>query len=144
MALTQYRAEDVNIIVNGVLIEGFPRGDFCTVERAGEQATVQDGTHGETQVTFMTVKNGTITITVMSGSEANDTFQSLKDSQDGESPGFFAISVVDKNSEARFAFCEKACIQQDPGHSYGDSRGNPQWVILCPILTMKHSSALAQ
>lgn len=142
MTLASYSREQVTVSVAGQPLEGFAAGDFCVVERAEDQTTLEVGTHGEVDAMQMSRPNGSIVLTVMGSSDANDILQELKSTWDEDGSSTFPILIKDVRSGAKVASCRDAIISKDPTQTFGESRGTTEWTILCPHLTMVNGGAL--
>lgn len=145
--LTVYTKERVSISVfkqgdNALILEGFAAGDFFTAERAQEKAVLTAGTHGEIEVSSMQIVHGTMALTLLGGSPANEVLQGFHDAFDLDATSLFTIIAVDTLAEETLAFCRDAIIPIEPPLTFGDARAPVEWNILCPHLTLKHSGGI--
>lgn len=133
--MTLYVPDRVHVTVDGGLIQGLAEGSHIVVERAEVKNSIQRGTHNEVTRTLRSIPDGTITLTVMSGSFANDLLQAAFDRHElGLSS---IVTVSDAMSPASFASSPDAFLEKEPNMDYGDEDIAVEWKFICPHLTMR-------
>lgn len=136
MATSKFAVEDVFVKIRNVIVTGFVDGDFVEIERGDDQVSLVRGTHGENAFVEKRVTDGSITITTMGGSAANDQLQLLKDEQDIGSGVTFDIQITDLHGR-KLAHSRDAKIVKDPNIKFGNTIAPVEWPFLCADLFMR-------
>lgn len=138
MASSEYRIEDVTVIVNGSIIDGFMSGDFITVAQPEDISTMTFGSHGEVVHNTRVINHATMTLTLMGRSQAIRTLQDLLSTQISTGRGFFSVLVRDINTTNKLVQSTKCKFQKIPDMAFGDDAGSVEWNINMSDVTIRH------
>jgi len=135
MSVKTYDPAQVNIIFAGIPIEGYADGTFITVARDNPSWNSVVGSDGEGARAKSNDKSGTITITLMQSSIANDALSALSivDEQSNDGIGPFLIKDL---SGRTLCAAETAWIEKPADAEFAREISNREWVIKTDALDM--------
>lgn len=139
MSVINHDASAVIVTAGGTPLGGWADGDFITIEKP-ERWTKQEGSDGEVARSKQNKPGGTITITLMSGTESNSVMEALQALDELTGAGVFPISVTDMNGSL-VAFSADAWISKPPTGTRGRDNGSVEWAIDCGHLQLVQGAA---
>lgn len=127
-----YKADNVNVIINGINIEDIAEEGSITVSRAEDEVTTSRNTAGGGTYNISTSREGTISIPMMSNSLALGYIVDFHQVIKKTGKGFFSLLVEDSNEGAGFKhICAKAQLVRTPDLEYGQQVGVVELQFIC-------------
>ena len=123
--MAQYYADDVNVVIDGVIATGFADGTYVTGERNEEKRELEVGAQGDVVMVEASDDTGTVSITLQQTSPTNDLLRGLYNS--GED---FAISVDDPNDNTANIEGSECYVANLPSAEKDGSVTDREWEIL--------------
>lgn len=142
MAVNAYSREGVVLTVAGIQITGFGEGDFLTVARPEDEATLTRGSHGEQTKNQMLIRDATAVLTMHAGSAALDSLQELLDIQRDLGSSSFPFSIADVGSNGRLVHSPTAFFMKTPDMTFGAEIGTVEWTIILPDCDIQHAGRI--
>lgn len=116
-------------------------GVFLSVQETADNATVEGFLKGGGVMNIMADTTGTMTFTIKGAGAANAALSESRRTQKREGkPRVYSILVKDQNG-ATVHSCAEAIIAGAPPDEFSETKGDRQWVFLCPNLDMSHGGA---
>lgn len=128
MAVKTYDPDNVSVTFGGVPIRGYSPDSVITFEFDNDMFTKQVGCTGEVARSRSNDQTGTATISLMSTSTSNNTFNIYYQLDVNSNAGVAPLIVVDKNSGETLNAVD-AWIQKPPPMSKANEVGNKEWVL---------------
>lgn len=140
MALHTYDPEDVVIIVNGILIEGFAPDEFITVEREANSFEKTAGASGLVVRTRNRNRMGTVTLRLLSASPSNARLTAMADLDElfGTGVGEFSMRQLSSSDVVTSPNC---WVEKRPPIARGTDAPIVEWVLACDQLDPRAGSA---
>ena len=130
-----YDPDRVVLALFGIPITGYADGTFINVERDTETFTKSIGAQGDVVRVRSRDKSGTITVTLMSSSPANDLL-SARMILDEETGLGYGPALVKELNGTTLVKAGNAWIEKPPSVEYGKEDGTREWKIVCANLEM--------
>jgi phage terminase large subunit GpA-like protein len=129
MTAKSYRADEVSVNIKGRLVEGYGEDEFVSIEMSAPRTSKTTGSDGEVVFSQTADKSGSITITLLQTSAANDYFQEWLDRNE-RGPGleYRPIVVRDLNGRAKFS-APHCTVEEEPQVVYGRSASMRAWKL---------------
>lgn len=141
-ALRTYNLAQVQILVGGLPMEGFGESDAISFEMNADLYESAVGADGEVTRSATNDRSGTITLTLMSTSPANDKLNVFLQRSKGSAVNdTFEVFVKDLNSADTF-IASDAYIQKEPVSSYGRNAAEREWTLYAANVTTFFGGAL--
>ncbi len=130
MALHQYDAKQVIVIIGVVPVSGYADGSFVSVENNEDAYTLLVGTDGEATRSRTNNNSSRITLTLQQGSLSNALLSGLHeiDKNSISGAGCFPVLIKDLQGTSMYA-AEKAWIVKRPTAEFGREAGSREWII---------------
>lgn len=135
MATKLYDPDKIVVTWGPARISGFADGSFVKVERNEDAFKLNVGADGETARTRSSNKSGTITITLMQTSSANDMFSSQANLDEETALGSYPLVVKDALG-ATLCMAPNAWVKKTAAVEYGKEHGNREWVLEADFIKM--------
>lgn len=124
----QHDAKQVTVSIAGIACEGYAKGDFITIEAAGDDWGDEQGAEGEIVRWATNETRATATLILMASSATNDRLSDLRqkdlDSPNGAGVGNFEC----RNGSGRsIGKCPAAWIMGLPKKTEGVEAGTVEW-----------------
>jgi hypothetical protein len=123
-----YNPADVSIIFAGIPIEGFADGTFLVAERDNPSFTKMVGADGEGARAKSNDTGGTVTLTLMQTSLANDALSAIAALDEASGDGVGPLLVKD-NSGRTLVIAESAWVQKPANAEFARELSNREWVL---------------
>lgn len=128
MAVKSFDPKQLAINCGGNPITGYAEGTFVTVARDEDAFNFTAGSDGEGARAKINVQSGTVTMTLMQSSAANDILSAFALSDELTNGGTFPLLVKDNNGRSLFA-AETAWVQKFPDSEFSNDVTTREWVI---------------
>lgn len=136
--LGSYSPEDVLMVISwnapgdsgSHILSGTAEGTFIVYERTVPRATLYVGSDLSAARTLRRNKSGTITVTLMQGSESNDILSELARKDEEARNNDYLLSITLKDTFGRtMLFAPQAFLGNDPSISFGTDYGTRDWTF---------------
>ncbi len=128
--LTNYDADQVTVALGAISVDGFADGTFVSIEQETATFTKVTGTDGKTTRSKTLNRSGSVTISVMQSSLANDKLSALhtldRDAPNGA--GVVPLYIRDRGGRALYTAAQ-AWIAEPPKPTFGREAESRDWVI---------------
>jgi hypothetical protein len=130
-----YAGQQVNV--------GTAPGTHITAERANDLVQMHVGSDGEYVAAINRDASGTVTLTLMMSSQANDILQAQATLAETGAFGGAPLLLTDLNGRT-VLFAKEAWVQKPAGVSYGQEGGDAdrEWVLVCGKMEWKVGGSL--
>jgi hypothetical protein len=136
MAVRNYRADQVALIINGRAMKGLAVGTFVTVARGEDSFTMQRSADGSVTTRSATHdKSGTIEFTLLQSTDDHTFLQSLVNDDELNGSGVVAVKVAD-SSGTFVAQAAEAWLMKPADHEFGRDATERTWTATCDQLEM--------
>lgn len=128
--LTTYDFDQVSLIVGGWPVDGYAEGTGIELAQENPIFTHKNGIDGLVARSKILKRTAKLTITLMAGSQTNDTFGALA-LLDMETPnGAGVVAMALKDNSGRSLYTAPQCwISELPTVGYSEEMGERVWVI---------------
>ena len=133
-----YDASKVIVTIDDVIIHGFSDGDFIVAKYDDDRYTKIKGIDGEVGRNRSVSKSGSIELTLMSSSGANDELNSFN--PDFGYIGVFPISISDLSGRTVIQ-ASKSWLKVTPEIATGKEVGEYKWVFDCAEMDIVYGGA---
>lgn len=117
------------------IITGFADGTFVNAERASDSFTKTVGASGEVARTRSRDKSGSITLTLMASSQANDLLTALYLEDELLGTGTRPLMVKDLNGTT-LCSAINCWVKKPASVEFGKDLSNREWALDCDVLNM--------
>lgn len=131
----EYRPNDVVVTWNGIPITGFADGTFINAERDNPSWTSGTGSDGEGFRAKSSDQSGTVTITLLQTSAANDLLAAAAAVDELAGANVGSLLIKD-NSGRTILTAQTAWIEQPASVEFAREVTNREWVIKTDTLVM--------
>lgn len=135
MALRQYNAAEVSVIVGTRPLKGLAADTFVSVEREEQSFVKSVGADGEVTRSKTNNKTGAITITLQQSSPDNAYLSSLQIADENTASGVVPVMIRDASGNT-LHFSEQSWIRQPATSEFGRDSGTREWVFDCASIEM--------
>lgn len=135
MSVKSYNAAEVVIIFAGIPMEGLADGTFVTVARNNQAFSLAVGSDGEGARAKSNDKSGTITITLMQNSAANDLLSAIANLDEQSGDGVAPFLMKDLSGTTLVA-AETAWVQKQADVEFAKEITNREWVLESDAIDM--------
>lgn len=126
--LYHYDPKGIVITFGEILIEGFADDSFCSIEPAGDDATLYVGADGSATRGMTNNNSATITVTLSQSSPTNALLSAMSKVDRTTGQGVRPMLVKDING-ADLHLAPKCWIKKRPGREYGNAVKTRAWVF---------------
>lgn len=141
MAIRTYRADDVQIIINGIIVDGLAQETFVAVEFANPVALVTvSPTGNDATVATNLDRRATVTVTLQQTSPAHRSLISMYNNYiAGNEGGVGSLLLKAPNGDGAFDSynAEQIFIEDLPTFEYASDQTNREWTLITPRLTIE-------
>jgi hypothetical protein len=123
----------------GVLVQGFAKDEFISVERMEDGFSMDVGSLGDTTRVRNRNKNGSVTITLQAGAPTNDLLMARAALDELTGTGFGPLLIKDLNGTS-VVESPIAWIRKIPNLERASGASKVEWVIDCFQLLVKVGS----
>lgn len=131
--LKTYNAKQVNIIWAGLILTGYAKGDFCSVEMSENAWTHHVGADGEECRARSNDESGKVTVKLAQYSSSNADLANAHLADKASGAGVSPIIVQDKSGKSLHA-SDESYILVAPKAGYADAPGDREWVFMASNL----------
>jgi hypothetical protein len=136
-----YDPEKVILSIGGISVSGFIDGDFITARHDTPRFFKTEGIDGETIRAMNLSKSGTIEVSVMASSKANDAMTTLLPASQGGTP-LPPVPITIKDLSGRsLASCSKAWLRTEPDLVFGMEISDNKWIFDCADLDIYYGGS---
>lgn len=128
MSVRTYSPKKVQLIVGGLIIQGYAEDTFITAERNTDAFTRSTGADGETSRVHSPDRSGMITLTLQQTSQSNDALSALAAADDLSLQGTFPVLLKDNNGTT-LATGQEAWIRKYANSEYAAEMSQREWII---------------
>jgi hypothetical protein len=130
-----YNPAALIVTIGGVIVSGFSDGDHVVCEREEDNFSKRVGNDGAVGRARNPNKSGTVTVTLLQTSAANDALSALVAADDLINDGLvlFPITVADGSGRS-LAAATQCWIKKIPNLTFGREVGDREWVFDCADL----------
>ncbi len=133
--MKNYDPKDILLIVAGSPVTGLAEGTFVVAARNNDTFTTASGADGEPARAQSNDKSGTITITLLQTSAANDVLSAAHALDERQGDGVFPVLIKDLNGTT-LVQAETAYVAKPADVEYGREIAEREWVIATPELNI--------
>lgn len=130
-----YSAKHMNIIAGAFRLEGFGETDMVTITRDEGKWVKTVGADGRVSRSYVASDSGTVVITLMQTSEANETLNGLLLTDTSTLKGQIPLAIQDTLGGSTYSSTD-AWLQGPPEISYGKEIAEYTWTFDCADLAM--------
>ena len=135
MAVKSYNPVDVQVIINGIIVEGYAKDTFVVVARNNDSWALKVGASGEGVRGKSNDKSGTFTVTLLQSSKSNDALSAMAILDEASGDGVGSCLVKD-NSGTTLHQCETGWLKKPADSEHGGEPGDREWVVETEKLLM--------
>lgn len=124
------------------IVGGFAEGTFLTVTKNRPQSVLVTGVNRTGGMIFRDVRDGTISMTLLSSSSSNDFMQALLDqaNQRKDTSMLFSVSLVNPTTRS-YVYGRQCFISAEPSMDISTEEASSVWEIMCNDLETKHGGS---
>lgn len=137
MPVATYDPTQVIVTIGGSIISGFADGSFISVERSSETFSKVVGAYGEVVRVKSADRSGSLTLTLMQTSNANQVLNALANQDELSGSGVVSVHIKDLNTNGQI-FAGEAWIKTKPKAEFGKDLSNREWVFELARVTINH------
>lgn len=135
MAVKNYAASDVQVIVGTRALRGKSEGTFVKVSRDEDSFTKKVGADGEVSRARTSNRSGKIEVTLDATSEDNAYLQALMNTDENTGNGIVPAKVMDQ-SGSYVAIAAEAWVMKPSDMEFGRDVKERTWTVECASLDM--------
>jgi hypothetical protein len=124
-----YDPKQVQVIVNGVALQGFSEDSVVKVTRQADAFTQTIGVDGEGTRSKSNDHSAEIEVSLKQSSESNVVLSALANADRDSNAGLVAVMVKDNNGDS-LHMCEQAYIKKMPDSEYNKTATDRVWTLV--------------
>ncbi len=141
-ALGTYDPKDVDVIFNGLIIDGFGPGTFIKVSRNEDAYSFQPSNSGGGSRSRNPNKSGRVEITLQIGSTANASLSAFAVLDEATGQGVGEFLVRDRSTLAAECSAQNAWIVKIPDWERAKEVGEATWILESDEISIGHDGLI--